>query len=155
MSSVDNRAWLVKANGDVYYRTNTSLSNPVGTEWLYVPGLRLKFITVGESGVWGLTEDGHVYYRRNTSRLDGYDQSGSDWVQVSGVLSSLASGNGIVWATTIIHSIYIRIGICFETPSGTSWVKMNGMLSQLSIDSVNNAVWGTQSHGNIYKRDYD
>ena len=131
-------------------------STPQGLDWERING-SLTRISVGESGVWGVTSENEVLYRQGTSRYDGHDDVGSRWATVPGSFRYIASGNGIVWgisteATEGGYKVYVRDGICFNSPTGKKWVQIAGHLSQISVDNNNNNVAGVNHNYLIWKQ---
>ncbi len=45
----------------------------------------------------------------------------------------------------------MRIGIGPDNPIGSEWTRIGGDLKQISVDSVNNAVWGVSTTNQIFK----
>ena len=96
-------------------------------QWERLEG-KLKHVTVGASGIWGINSGGALY------RLDG-----KSWTQIdpSGWLT-VSSGGKYVWATRTDHSI--RRG------DGNSWQVVPGGLQQIEASKERN-VWGAaQKH---------
>ena len=51
--------WAVDEENSVYRRVGAKTTNPIGTKWQAVNG-KLSLISVGRSGVWGITSEGEV-----------------------------------------------------------------------------------------------
>ena len=155
VSSRNNRAWLITPNDEIFRRIGVTVTNPVGIGWTQVAG-SLVTVTVGDAGVWGIDSLGDIMYRMGTSINDGGDEEGYGWKKVSGSLTTISSGNAIVWGTDSENQVYYRAGICYGNPTGNSWGVLQGsVLKQISVDTLNNAVWGVQANEmgyKIYKR---
>ncbi|XP_035691376.1 neurogenic locus notch homolog protein 1-like [Branchiostoma floridae] len=120
-----------------------------GTEWQQVSG-RLKFVSVGRSGVWGVNSNNQIYYRTGTYGDEA--SAGTGWVNIAGSLKQISSGNNIVWGVNGNDDIYIRLGISWSSPSGSSWRHIPGKLKQVHVSPTSNQVWGVNSGDNIYQR---
>ncbi|XP_078679919.1 uncharacterized protein LOC144915421 isoform X2 [Branchiostoma floridae x Branchiostoma belcheri] len=130
-------------------RTCISTNAGTGTGWQYVSG-RLKFVSVGRSGVWGVNSNDQIYYRTGTFRDEA--SAGSGWVRIDGALKQISSGDNIVWGVNSNDDIYIRQGICWSSPAGTSWRNIPGKLKQVHVSPTSNQVWGVNSGNSIYRR---
>ena len=53
----DNVVWGTNKHHDIY-RWNKN-------NWQHIPG-KLKQVTAGEAGVWGVASNGHIFYREGT-----------------------------------------------------------------------------------------
>ena len=51
--------WAVDSKNKVLFRAGAKSSNPIGTKWQMITGY-LIHVSVGQSGVWGVTPDHHV-----------------------------------------------------------------------------------------------
>ena len=102
-------------------------------QWEKLEG-KLKHVSVGASGVWGVNSEGALY------RMDG-----KHWTQVhpSGWLT-VSSGGKYVWATRTDHTV--RRG----TGDEESWQVVPGRLMQIEASMGKNA-WGVAGDHNIYR----
>ena len=157
VSSTNNRVWIVKGNGDLYRRTNVTETNALGDDWELVQGVAegiVKQVSVGESGVWAVTDANQLYYRVGTSIYDGNDETGSEWKHVSDDVANVSSGYGVVWGINSAQQVLFREGVSLDNVTGSNWVTVEGSLKQISVDTVNNAVWGVTSNKAI-KRSFE
>ena len=51
----------------IFCRTGITWKNPKGSKWRHVPG-RLKYVSAGLLGLWGVTYHNYVYFRFGVSR---------------------------------------------------------------------------------------
>nr|BAL43194.1 repellent [Solaster dawsoni] len=122
---------------------------PVTTSWSQISG-RLKHVSVGVSGVWGVNSNDNIYYRG-----DSYGEEESNtcaaWVQTEGALKQLDVGKNVVWGVNGGDNIYYREGISATNPTGADWVQVSGALKHVSV-SQNGHVWGVNGHDQVYHR---
>jgi len=134
-----NRVWGVGKDESIWRRS--------GSSWERING-RLKHISVGESGVWGVQSDGNVYYRVGTY-LD-IDTAGSGWEKVPVPQDkvrnrmtlrkprTVAVGTDMVAITADNEgAIYYREGICSENPTGTDWIYGKRTMQKIDISDDN------------------
>eukprot|EP00058_Branchiostoma_floridae_P012052 XP_002597540.1 hypothetical protein BRAFLDRAFT_78909 [Branchiostoma floridae] len=117
--------------------------------WQQVEG-GLKFVSVGQSGVWGVNSNDRILYRTGT--YDNEASPGSGWVYIDGRLKQISSGNNIVWGVNSNDDIYMRSGISSSLPQGINWSHITGKLKQVHVSSTSNQVWGVDSGDNIFRR---
>lgn len=145
-----NRVWGVGKDESIWRRS--------GSSWQRING-RLKHISVGESGVWGVQSDGNVYYRVGTY-LDN-DTAGSSWEQVPVPQDKVGRNrirltkphwvavgtDMVVLSADAVGAVYYRGGICSENPTGTDWIRgKTGNMNKLDISDENWMV-GYQQNG--------
>ncbi|XP_078595835.1 uncharacterized protein LOC144872941 [Branchiostoma floridae x Branchiostoma japonicum] len=118
------------------------------TRWESIGG-RLKFVSVGSNGVWGVNSNDDIYYRTDT--FENAASSGSGWQHIGGKLKQISSGHS-VWGVNANDDIYIRQGITSSNPTGTGWHRIEGKLKQLDVSSTAKQLWGVNSGDNIYRR---
>ncbi|XP_078597351.1 uncharacterized protein LOC144873668 [Branchiostoma floridae x Branchiostoma japonicum] len=116
--------------------------------WNAIDG-RLKFVSVGSKGVWGVNSNDDIYYRSGTQ--ESGQSSGRGWEHIAGKLKQISSGHS-VWGVNANDDIFIRQGVTASTPTGTDWLNIAGKLKQLDVSSTANQVWGVNSNDNIYRR---
>ena len=63
-------------------------------------------------------------YRDGTFDLPG-DAEGTGWSKVDGMMVSIASGDGNVWAVSANGEMWYRAGIDQNNPMGSNWFKMD------------------------------
>ena len=117
-----------------------SVSNVLGNKWQSVTG-RLKEISVGLGGVWGLSPSSEVMYRDGTWLLAG-EGEGTGWTKVDGVMQAIWSCEGGVWAVSEDGALWLRRNVSQVTPLGTHWSRiqvrtiLSPVLLLLSPDST-------------------
>ena len=132
-------------------------TNVLGSKWQSVTG-RLKHISVGQAGVWGISPKNEV----NNTRLDpgnklrssvfrscsemehlicqerlrAQDGPRCQWmidtkmilifshVQVDGMMKSISSCDGQVWAVSEDGGLYYRANVSLGTPMGSNWFRL-------------------------------
>ena len=72
--------WGIYPGGNIYTRRGITKNKPGGTGWKQIPG-KLKQISTGNSGVWGVDFLNRLYYRVGTYCKNSAE--GSDWKMVS------------------------------------------------------------------------
>ena len=97
-------------------------SNVLGNKWQSVTG-RLREISVGLAGVWGLSPSNEVMYRDGTWNLAG-EGEGSGWSKVEGVMARLWSCEGTLWAVSEDGGLWYRQNLTQATPMGTNWFRL-------------------------------
>lgn len=110
---------------------------------------KLKHVSVGASGLWGVDQLGAVFYRSGT-----YGQlmrKGSKWVNVSGELTQLDVGYNVVWGVSADLRVFMRKDISPQNPEGSDWQQIEGRLNQVSVASEG-FVWGVNEQGEIFHR---
>ncbi|XP_063689674.1 lectin L6-like [Bolinopsis microptera] len=118
-----DRVWGVDRGRNIFRRT--------GGSWQRIGG-NLKQISVGESGVWGVTLANDIYYRVGT--YGDADTAGTIWIQVPGKLKWISSGTDLVVGVTGENEIFYREGMTADSPTGTRWVKVPGKLMQIDVN---------------------
>lgn len=71
----------VNSADDIFVRQGITKETPGGTGWKHIDG-KLKQISVGKSGVWGVNAQNQIFYRTGT--YDDNGSEGSGWQHVSG-----------------------------------------------------------------------
>ena len=97
-------------------------ANILGNKWQSVTG-RLRTVSVGMAGVWGLSPRNEVLYRDGTFQLAG-EGEGSGWTKVEGMMKAIWSGDGVVWAVCEDGGLWYRPHITQATPMGTNWFRL-------------------------------
>ena len=97
-------------------------ANILGNKWQSVTG-RLRTVSVGLAGVWGLSPRNEVLYRDGTFQLAG-EGEGSGWTKVEGMMKAIWSGEGTVWAVCEDGGLWYRPHISQATPMGTNWFRL-------------------------------
>lgn len=138
-----NEVWSLTSFGYIFRREGVPRiemeGDAAGKRWRWIPG-RLKFISCGDVGVWGLDFAGRVMYRTGT-RI-GYGP-GRTWQLVEGkILKQLHTGDDIVWGVDNNNKIHVRLGISDSSPTGTHWLRIGGNLKYVAVNNIDNSVWG-------------
>ncbi|CAH1274526.1 FGFR3 [Branchiostoma lanceolatum] len=127
----------------------STLRSERGKTWAAVGGT-LNVVSIGASGVWGVTAAGLVKYR--TGSYGNALGTGSDWETVEGNLVQITVGNGIVWGVNSADQIWIRTGISSASPKGTGWKQLTGGLRVVSCGGKSNYVWGVNYLNEVWMR---
>ena len=101
----------------------------LGNKWQSVTG-RLKEISVGLAGVWGLSPSNEVMYRDGTWHLPG-EAEGSGWTKVDGVMQTIWSSDGGLWAVSQDGGLWYRHNLSQATLMGTNWYRLQVRTSPL------------------------
>jgi len=127
--SNDLNVWATDTDEQIYKWT--------GSGWKIIEG-KLKVVSCGESGVWGVDYKDEVFYKTGT--YGGGASEGTGWEQVDGLLIWISSGAaGEVWGTNREGDVWRREGISASIPTGTAWKKVSsGSMKKVSI-------WGGQA----------
>ena len=79
--------------------------NPIGDGWIKIDG-KLKQISSGEYGVWGVNANDEIFYRKG---VNNYNLKGDIWEKVSGGLKYIENGIYGIWGVNCNDEIWIRI----------------------------------------------
>ncbi|CAG0889076.1 unnamed protein product [Darwinula stevensoni] len=79
--------WAIDNRHNVYAREGTFPEVPVGTEWVFVPGIQATQLAIGEKAVWALTLKGEVYRRYGITENN---YVGDYWRRIPGTLNSIS-----------------------------------------------------------------
>lgn len=140
--------WGLNANNGIFVRSGISGADPVGTEWLRVPG-QLELVSVGEGCVWGINMNGGIFVREG---ITSSNPIGTDWVRAEGTLSRVTVGEmGVVWGLNDADGIFVREGVTEANPAGTEWSRVWGKLAY--IEAGEGCVWGVNPNGGIFVRE--
>lgn len=138
-TGITRTPWAVNKGGNIF----TLLKG----KWIQVPG-RLKHISSGKAGVWGVNSAGNIYYRTGVSRKN---RKGVSWTQIPGKLKQIDSGpRGVVCGVNAVEDIFCRMQITVRTPSGGKWAKVPGKLKYISCGDYGQ--WGVNKAGQIFFR---
>lgn len=80
-----NILWGVNSNHQIFIRN--------GNGWTWVSG-RLKHVSVGNAGVWGVNKHDNIYYREGVTLSSSF---GTSWTQVSGTVQTYFNSCVIFW----------------------------------------------------------
>jgi len=128
----DSEVWGVNRYTWVYKLTNGNWIQ----DWIG----RLKQITCGEAGVWGINPRGNLY-TYGDGGLFGWTQ-----VQTGGnTFTWISSGlSGEVWAVD-------ENGTVFRSGGGHEWIEVPGQKMR-QVDVFNGTVWGVDRNNKIWSR---
>ena len=131
-SGITSAVFGVDPADNIYTRINGN--------WKKIGG-KLRHISTGTAGTWGVNSGHAVYYLKYGKR----------WVHVGGRLKQIDSGPpGIVCGVNKNDYIYCRTGITTSRPVGSSWTRVGGSLKYISCGALGN--WGVNKPNNIYFR---
>jgi len=140
--SPNDRVWGVNAAHNIYKYNRGGGDAP----WTQVGG-ELKSVSVGQTGVWGVTEQHDIYYREGT--YGDVDTLGTKWTPIKGLkLKWISVGNNLVVGVNSVNDIYYRVGITAGNPKGFKWVKIAGKLAQIDVNGGD--IWGVTAGDKIY-----
>ena len=140
----------MNSDDDIFKRTGISDQNKLGNDWQHIEG-KLKCVSVGQGGVWGVNSNDDIYYRTGT--FNNQRSEGSGWTNVPGKLKQLSVGVKTVWGVSSDDDIYARTGTSGSSPTGTDWSHKTGKLSFLSVSTFNDdTVWGCNSSCQIFEQ---
>ncbi|CAH1256177.1 TECPR2 [Branchiostoma lanceolatum] len=122
-----------------------------GKTWDAVGGA-LRLVSIGASGVWGVTAAGLVKYR--TGSYGNALGTGSGWETVNAgrSLVQVSVGNGVVWGVNAENQIWLRTGISSANPKGIGWQQIPGSMRVVSCGGKSNAVWGVNNRNEVFRR---
>ena len=66
--------WGVTKSYNVYCRVGITVRNSKGSGWHRVKG-KLKYVSVGQFGTWGVNSRNYIYYRYGVSRVRPYGKT--------------------------------------------------------------------------------
>jgi carbonic anhydrase len=142
--------WVLDDSRQVFYRTGVTESAPIGTKWTkFDTAYKIKNITSGEFGVWGVDTSDVLYFLRDSMAGSLASPTGSIFSKVDSNISRVSSGFLGVWAlgtggtSQVIKS---RSGITTENPTGSGWRVQDGLLNEIASGKY--GVWGTAKSTN-------
>eukprot|EP00058_Branchiostoma_floridae_P012374 XP_002597862.1 hypothetical protein BRAFLDRAFT_105468 [Branchiostoma floridae] len=141
--------------------------------WKAIAG-KLKFVSVGTKGVWGVNSNDEIFYREGSgwkpiagklkqvssghsvwgvnANDDIFIRQGTTWEKIDGLLKFVSVGPAGVWGVNANDEIFYRTGTFGnEASAGSGWEKTDGKLKQIS--SGDNAVWGVNTNDDIFIRE--
>ena len=122
LTLTDKDVWAATADGDIYYRTGISLTNPFGSDWQQVASTeRIKLIASERDGesVWALSLLGEVLFRQGVTMSN---PTGTGWEKIPGTLTSLVvNDNGQPFGIDKDGALYTRTAVTAQNPMGTGW----------------------------------
>ena len=138
-SGITTSAWAINRRQQIFVFKG---------RWRRVGG-RLKHISSGAAGVWGVSKSYSIYYRQGANRRN---RAGRRWVRVSGKLKQIDSGpSGIVCGVSRSNRIYCRTSVTRSSRSGRGWMRIPGGLKYISCGDY--GYWGVNRRNNIYFRE--
>ena len=126
----------------------------LGTKWQSVTG-RLRSVSVGLAGVWGVSPRHEVMVRDGTWGLGG-EAEGTGWTRVDGMMVSVASGdNGMVWGVSEDGGLWYRSNVSQASPMGTHWFRINDGLDMgwKNVALLGHNMWAIDSKDSLLVRD--
>ncbi|XP_046860948.1 fish-egg lectin-like [Xenia sp. Carnegie-2017] len=96
-----------------------STNNRQGTGWKHVSG-KLKYISCGALGCWGVNVNDRIFYR---SGVSAQNCAGTSWTHIGGSLKQIETGAaGDVYGVKSNNVVYRRTGITTASPMGSGWI---------------------------------
>ena len=148
-ATVNQAAWGVNSNNDIFIRTGVTSSNLQGTDWKNIEG-KLKQIAVNAQGtVLGVNSGDDIFIRIGVTLSN---PQGTGWQQMAGKLKNIAVNNqGTVWGVNSGDDIFIKTGVTSSNPQGSGWEQIGGKLKNITVNDQG-TVWGVNSGDDIYMR---
>ena len=111
---------------------------------------------MGLAGVWGLSPRNEVLVRDGTFQLAG-EAEGSGWTKVEGMMKSIWSGDGVVWAVCEDGGLWYRPHITQATPMGTNWFRLEVRPASLEVSwrtvmVVEDTLWALDTTDRLHTR---
>ena len=100
--------WAVGTNGEIFLVEGRNMTLVQG---------KMKHVSAGESGVWGVSQGGHAYFRKGVTP---FNPKGTDWIKVSGQnFRQVDSGPyGVVYGVSKNGAVRCREKITDDEPKG-------------------------------------
>jgi hypothetical protein len=97
----------------------------MGTIWREVGPDRLKYISCGPYGCWGINRNNNVYFKTGVSASDAL---GKKWLKIDDIeqLTQIEAGpGGIAVGLRPDATVVIRTGVTRDLPQGKAWEKLD------------------------------
>ncbi|XP_014778842.1 tectonin beta-propeller repeat-containing protein 1 [Octopus bimaculoides] len=132
------RVWAIAKDGSAWFRCGVSLNNPAGNCWFHVippPPCDhvLHQISVGVTSVWAVDIQSNLWFRNDITPIF---PEGTCWTKIASQVRRVSVGPkdqlwvvveaGFMKSVTEGGSVYQRLGITAECPTGTGWQKVIG-----------------------------
>jgi len=153
--SNNGHVWGIDEKMRIWYRKGANSKSILGTTWKSISG-KLKQVSVGHCGVWGINSEQSVYYRLNT--YGDPESEGTGWLKIEGKFRSIFSGENCVIALASNRDVYFRAnafdrndGNFMSTPNdqGTHWVRINQRRDKVifkHVESSMDTMWAVDKH---------
>ncbi|XP_021947922.1 tectonin beta-propeller repeat-containing protein isoform X2 [Folsomia candida] len=133
--------WAVSILGEVYFRNNTTTSNPEGLHWKHIPirkGLEACQVTVARNGTpFVVSWTGTFFYRIG---LTPKNPQGSDWLESPGPpggLLQISAGTNCLWAITRDKKCWVLKGnwpdIVQQREPMFEWIELPGQMKNIAV----------------------
>jgi hypothetical protein len=110
---------------------------------------KLKYISCGEYGHWGVNKANLIYFREGVSRSNPV---GTKWRRIPGKLTQLEAGQyGQVWGVNKRGWVYVRTGVTEQVPWGRGWKRVKTKKAWSRITIGVGTVYGVAKHGQVYR----
>ncbi|XP_030069431.1 fish-egg lectin [Microcaecilia unicolor] len=143
----------IYANDDIYCMSKSGTISvkfqSSSVPWLQIEG-KLKYISCGSLGCWGVNSADDIFYRWSTSPDSC---QGSHWQQIEGKLSMIEAGTeGTVYGVNAQGMVFRRDGITASNPIGTTWSLVDSCGNQYKHISYDlGFLWMLTTDGRILK----
>ncbi|MCB9493636.1 MAG: hypothetical protein H6679_05170 [Epsilonproteobacteria bacterium] len=119
-TGMEDNVWCITSSNDIFFREGITTSNPKGTGWSQITGLKAAELALSPEGaVWAINLNDQIFFRTGITQEN---PKGTGWTQVSGLLNKIALGpNGQLWGRNSANAPFIRTGITQAAPMGTAW----------------------------------
>ncbi len=151
ISSGEAGVWVVKGDGQVFYRAGVSYLNPTGMRWRNVGGY-LKQVDSGAKGVvYGIDQSSTLVCR---SGIQKALPTGLKWKQIKGSYKQVTCGYRGCWVITKNNSIQFRLGITVDHCKGRDWVTVKAPKKMTYIESGGDGIlWAVDENGQVWYRE--
>ena len=114
--------WGVNTNYDAFSLTFTEVAGvqTTGSWAVRTTAPRLKRVSMGTAGVWGVDNSDKIYYRL-----------GDSWINYNGLLKDISVGKSEIWGVNSANQIFRKVG-------SANWARISGSLIQ--VNEVNYAL---------------
>ena len=122
----------------------------MGTVWRQVQG-RLKYVSCGLYGCWGVNKHNHVYFRAGITSINPL---GEKWVWIMGIaLAQIESGpGGFAAGVKPDGTVMMRTGVTRDRPYGEAWKNMDSFNIPAKHVTVSlNKIFIVSLDGDVYE----
>jgi len=112
-------------------------------------GTKIKWMSLGNAGVWAVKNDYTVLYREGTGH--GMGVQGTAWTAIMGKMRQVSVGNQVVWGVNTADEVFVRVGLNKEEPKGKEWTKIDGSMKIVSVGS-SGICWAVDKKDTVWRR---
>jgi len=153
--SNNGHVWGIDEKEKIWYRKGATSKTTLGTTWKSISG-KLKQVSVGYCGVWGINSEQSVYLRMNT--YGDPESEGTGWIKIEGKFRSIYSGEDCVIALASNRDVYYRANafdrgdgsfVATANNEGTHWVKIDQRKDKVifkHVEAAADTMWAVDKH---------